>query len=931
MSITKSKNDTRNYDVFELENKIKVIVCSDPEADTSAISLNVQVGSKSEPSNIPGLAHFLEHMLFMGSVKYPNENHYEEFISKGGGSYNAYTASEHTTYYHEIKTDYFAESIDIFSRFFTDPLLSPNSVDREMNAVDSEFWSSYNADSHRRYAVLTQIGDQAHCSNRFSCGNLTTLKIDNIRDEVVKFYNNHYSSNLMTVALISKDSVHDLKILATKYFSQIVNKNSTIANYNLRLPYSNIISAKPTNDTAPFLKLLPIGLKNKLCIIWQTPAVSHLYDIRPGHFYSHLIGHEGQLSLLSHLKSKNLAVNLSAGVDDSHTDHSTFEVTIELTDFGNSNVETILHSVRCYIDMLKHHLHIYEYQKRIYDEDKQILQITFDNKSKESPAHYVQRLAKDLATTNLNHDVLNMHYSKKIFDTGVKFVLDSYFEYIYLQSPIIIHSSQQLYKTESAEWTDVEKWYNVPYKLETTSWVNNIPGCALGMGLPAKNMYIPENFLLVDSVDSVDGINKTEAFEPHLLNSSNNSELWMFTDTKSNIPKTYVQFLTILPKVLCNNKYSLLLELYCEIYNEFNNELLYDATLVDYTCKTSAAEYGIEFSLCGYSDKIIDLWKTLTTNFCTFKLKQEIFDLVYERLKKTYENYVSMELSQQLSYQLGLLFNKNYWSGVENLSVLKTITLADMESIRELLKDQDWGYIGYVHGNTDADIVKEISDTFELELGFVKNNDKKIFSSLPSVFVTFDKSTNKNTLLKYSPLKTEEVGVNNIVAVCYVLNDFSNDLKNEIYIKLLQSYIAEPFFDELRTKQQLGYAVWAYLSKETMLNQSKYEFNFVIKSAAKDTTHIQAKISEFINSMVKDQSRFDAVLKSYYIALNEPLQSLGKRFSYYLSEICNLSHKFNVRDEKKNIINQNLITYDGFLEFVNKYIHENQPINICIE
>ena len=51
----------------------------------------VGVGSLSDPANMQGLSHYLEHMLFMGSEQFPDENDYDSFLSKNGGGSNAYT------------------------------------------------------------------------------------------------------------------------------------------------------------------------------------------------------------------------------------------------------------------------------------------------------------------------------------------------------------------------------------------------------------------------------------------------------------------------------------------------------------------------------------------------------------------------------------------------------------------------------------------------------------------------------------------------------------------------------------------------------------------------------------------------------------------------------------------------------------------------
>ena len=73
---------------------MKVLVIQDKDLEEAAIAVNVGVGAYSSPDDFPGLAHFLEHMLFMGSEKYPNVHEFPDFITTNDGTFNAYTASE---------------------------------------------------------------------------------------------------------------------------------------------------------------------------------------------------------------------------------------------------------------------------------------------------------------------------------------------------------------------------------------------------------------------------------------------------------------------------------------------------------------------------------------------------------------------------------------------------------------------------------------------------------------------------------------------------------------------------------------------------------------------------------------------------------------------------------------------------------------------
>ncbi|TBU01197.1 insulinase-like peptidase, partial [Hamiltosporidium tvaerminnensis] len=100
--ICKSNQDDCKYEYLQLKNGVKVICISDINADRSACAVSIKTGSYDDPNDYSGLAHFLEHMLFMGTEKYPSENEFFDYISKYGGESNAYTDNKLTLYYFDI-------------------------------------------------------------------------------------------------------------------------------------------------------------------------------------------------------------------------------------------------------------------------------------------------------------------------------------------------------------------------------------------------------------------------------------------------------------------------------------------------------------------------------------------------------------------------------------------------------------------------------------------------------------------------------------------------------------------------------------------------------------------------------------------------------------------------------------------------------------
>ena len=86
--VASSELDRRSFRGLQLPNGLRVLLCSDPDAARAAASMNVAAGSMNNPVEWPGLAHFCEHMLFLGTKKYPTEGEFERFISSNGGSNN---------------------------------------------------------------------------------------------------------------------------------------------------------------------------------------------------------------------------------------------------------------------------------------------------------------------------------------------------------------------------------------------------------------------------------------------------------------------------------------------------------------------------------------------------------------------------------------------------------------------------------------------------------------------------------------------------------------------------------------------------------------------------------------------------------------------------------------------------------------------------
>ncbi|NAZ55713.1 insulinase family protein, partial [Vibrio toranzoniae] len=157
---------------------------------------------------------------------------YHAFINQHGGSNNAWTGTEHTNFFFTINEDVFADSLDRFSQFFIAPKFDLDLVDRERQAIESEFSLKLKDDIRRTYQVLKETVNPLHPFSKFSVGNLVTLGGEQaqVRSELLDFYQSHYSANLMTLCLVAPLSLDELEELASHYFSGIRNLN-LVKNY----------------------------------------------------------------------------------------------------------------------------------------------------------------------------------------------------------------------------------------------------------------------------------------------------------------------------------------------------------------------------------------------------------------------------------------------------------------------------------------------------------------------------------------------------------------------------------------------------------------------------------------------------------------------------------------------------------------------------
>ncbi|KAJ1422926.1 Peptidase M16, zinc-binding site [Sesbania bispinosa] len=341
--VLKSPNDRRLYRLIHLQNGLRALLVHDPEA---AAAMCVGIGSFSDPYEAQGLAHFLEHMLFMGSDEFPDENEKnglqeikpERYLSKHGGSSNAYTETEYTCYHFEVKREFLKGALRRFSQFFISPLVKMEAMEREVLAVDSEFNQVLQSDACRLQQLQCHTAAPNHPLNRFFWGNKKSLvdameKGINLREQIFRLYKDYYHGGLMKLVVIGGESLDVLESWVVELFGSV--KKGPQVNPEFKVE-------SPIWKSGKIYRLEAVKDVHILDLSWTLPCLHQEYLKKPEDYLAHLLGHEGRGSLLSFLKARGWATSLSAGVGDEGIYRSSiayvFVMSIHLTDSGVEKV-----------------------------------------------------------------------------------------------------------------------------------------------------------------------------------------------------------------------------------------------------------------------------------------------------------------------------------------------------------------------------------------------------------------------------------------------------------------------------------------------------------------------------------------------------------------------------------------------------------------
>lgn len=216
LELPRTPDDARSYQLCRAASGLLCLLISDPAADAASCVAQFGVGSHDEPAHLPGLAHLLEHMLFMGSAGYPQAGSFPQLISEWSGRFNASTAAERTRYHFSVNSGGLEACFAQLTDMLVAPLFAPEAVAAERQVIDAEFHTRLADDALHEQAALGQVFNPEHPLSRFTAGNISTLGLDagELSAALRAFHNRHYRAANGCLMMHGPQSITELRLLA---------------------------------------------------------------------------------------------------------------------------------------------------------------------------------------------------------------------------------------------------------------------------------------------------------------------------------------------------------------------------------------------------------------------------------------------------------------------------------------------------------------------------------------------------------------------------------------------------------------------------------------------------------------------------------------------------------------------------------------------
>lgn len=767
--LLKCENDTRRYDFLTLKNGLQVLIVEDLRSNKTACAATFQVGHFDDDDDCQGLSHLLEHMLFLGNQQFIAPNSLGDFVSFYGGSINASTGTETSSYFFDLAHEQFDTALAQFSAMLFSPLLLETYIEKETHTIDAEFKLKQRDDLRRLYQVHKETCNPQHPFSKFSVGNLQTFSKFSHAELLTKlrrFHQQYYQTQNMRLCVVTALPLKEAKHSICRYFEARPSGHKI-----KRRPYPALYIE---HQLGVQINIVPLQKAQRLIITFALPAQAQFYRAKPLAIISHILGDEGYGGLLDFYKNKNWATSLSAGGGIEGANFKDFNINLQVTDEGMNCKESIVSTLFSYIELIKHQ----GLESWRLEEMAQLNNLAWRYSEPQKPIDEALKLALNMFDYPSEHILAGDYLFDKI-DLSLTRDMLAFFRPANMRIKII-HQQQE---TDS-----IAQWYDTPYKItslpETLLTSLENPQPIKELCLPKANRYLCNANELRNRQGDF-ALPKRICQKPGL-------DLWFGQDAQFQQPKGDC-FLTFDCQTITEGiEVATYKRLWVALLNEKLTQKYYQAHLAGLHFHLYPHQGGFSLQTNGFSAKQLDFCTDLLTQIVIQEDFSDSFQQVRNNQVQTLNNSLLNKPINRLFTRLSVLLQQYNYAPVEMAQIMCAAQLSDVTRTKNSLLNQFY-LEGMMYGNwayEDTHAVVDKITTFRhrhtpsgaLEKGLVD-------------------LTQHSTQIHFVDCK------HNDDAVVMYFQAPSAQVEDIALTMLLEQIIATPFFNQMRTERQLGYLV----------------------------------------------------------------------------------------------------------------------------
>ena len=914
-----------------LKSGIKLILISDDTLKTSSCTVSVNVGYLNDTH--AGIAHFLEHLLFMGSEKYLEQNIYSSYIQSSNGTYNAFTGNNVTCYYLELDSKFLEKGIDMLSWFFRKPLFKEEHIKSEMEIVNSEHKKNILSDHWIIEDLFTNFMVDDGYYNKFGTGNTETLK-DVTQKDILHFYNTYYTTDNMYVCIVDSQNIEYMKSNYIQYFEAI----SPSPNHQETHKDTLLKELIMTKDNLIIFKSISDEIYLNYYIVFKCTE-SNSTDYQLIKFIKYLLSSKYEFSYHYWMEEENIIKYVNIWISDFYDVNASIIVknVLMLKETSLENFKIINTCLTKYIEILQ--TMSKDDFKIIYENYKNLLMLALAYEERSDAINIGQTVTNNLMRGKQFSSALIREYIIDDYDDNI------YKNYIEMINNIDIkiitnididdimrknvknvrstkHYNTKFIKTEY-DMKSLDKSLNFELKYEL-----------LNIVLFKNNEFFLKPSTINNDKNTNKGKNKGKNKNKNilkLLKKTENQEIYLFDRHSHWRPNINISVIRKNINFLINEN-GIIVDIYLSICSRILTYFLHsmDYYMMDFSHHVENGYLIMDFHGLDYMMEYFVNFIVKSISIYS-PLFEENFKKYYERIiLQTIQHYSNIKYNSP--YELCTLFfsviQYNTFSPEQTIEFLNKLTFNTfIKKVKNLMCfEKEYIIFG---GCFNSNII----DKHDKEL-FVDNTFSNIKNYIDILslnklqyvnHINAIQPDNKNKL-DYS-LKIEERNpneINNAIMDNYLTTNykmaFENDILkdgefeklNELYFinEFMANIFSEPLFDKIRTIDKLGYIVKCFV-KKTVYNknvnifisyvvQSEYPIDVIIKSLDEFNVEFHRK---FNKHKKKFEKQFEMLKKSKLLYYDKPQTHLTDEAENFVQCITKKYNKFNYVSIYKKIIN----------------------------